>query len=386
MSAKVYTLPVEDRHGRAWLERHRDTCTGVAALPVYGRDAADRDSAAMDVFAREIEVPFFVDWLTLDQQFDFEVPEFSGGMVQGTDVHGEVQWRIVKASQVEGSFDTSVQIRSHANRVTFSGNVSRFGRPDNVFGYDLGECLQRVNVIMGRLGLPAFTMGQRFYDAKLRPRWTGCRVKRIDLTANYETGSESNLRDYLEWLATMQGSARVKVGTHGDGETVDWGRGSRRVYAKAYGKPHELERHGCASPQLVHWAKEVGLLRFEVTVKQMQLATMGCDYLGGVDMGQLVELFRDRAAVLMPAQHTVDDLDQLPRHFRGTARDYLAGDDVRATMSLATFKRHRAALIPFGIDIAVKRKVIDFKPRVRVIGLSPARVPVFYEFDGRKAA
>lgn len=342
-----------------------------------------------DVFASEITVPFFVDWLTLEQQFEYDIPELTAGIVQGVDVNGEIEWRVERASQVKGSHDTSVQVRSFANRVQFSGNMSRFGRADNVFGFDLGECIQRVNAVMRRLGLPDFTMGQRFYDARarggLKARWTGCKVKRIDLTANYCTGSRATARAYMEWLAQQQTSARIKVNTHGDGETVDWGRGSRRVYAKAYLKADELERHD-APRQLVEWCKDSGLIRFEVTVKAMQLATMGCDYLGGLDMGQLVELFKDRAAVLTRAEHTHDDLATLPNHFRRTARDYLAGDDVRAMLSLASFKRHRAALLPFGIDIAVKRNVINFKPRVQVIELRPAVRPVWYEFNERLVA
>lgn len=347
---------------------------------------------ARNDFAREIEVPFFVDWLSLEQDYDYDIPEFNGGMVQATDVHGEVQWRTVKPTQVGGSFDTSVQIRSHANRVKFSGNVSRFGRADNFFGYDLGGCLQRVNAIMARLGLPPFTMGQKFYEnvrtstgMKLVPKWTGCRVTRVDLTANYETGSQSNARAYMEWLATQQTSARIKVGTHGDGETVDWGRGSRRAYAKAYDKASELERHG-GPAQLIEHCRSVGLIRFEVTVKATQLHTMGCNYLGGLDMGQLVALFEDRKTVLTRAEHTHDDLEELPNHFRRTARDYLAGDDVRQHLSLASFKRHRAALLPYGLDIAVRRNVVDFKPRVRVIELRPAQAPQWYEFNERFAA
>jgi hypothetical protein len=286
-----------------------------------------------------------------------------------------------------------LRIRSHGGRVQFSGNVSRFGRPDNVWGFSMGECLRRINAVTAQLGLPPFTAGERFYrnvntssGTRLAPSWTGARVTRIDLTANFETGSADNARAYLEWLSSQQTTARIKVGTHGGhGETVDWGRGSRRVYAKAYNKAIELERHD-GPRQLIDHCNEVGLVRFEVTVKATQLHTMGCNYLGGLDMGQLFELYKDRAAVLTRAEHTHDDLEQLPNHLRRTARDYLAGDDVRSHVSLATFKRHRAGLLAYGIDIAVPRKVLDFKPRVRVIELKPAARPSWYELDERLAA
>lgn len=335
---------------------------------------------------------FFVDWLSLRQDHVADLPVVSCGVVWQTDEDGEVRWKTVKAKQIEGSFDTSVQVRCDGHTVLFSGNVSRFGRPDNLFGYSLDGCIVRVNSILAGLGLPPFTKGEKFYrnvrtqqGMSLQRAYTGAALTRIDMTANYETGSLSNARAYMEWLATQQGSARTKVGTHGDGETVDWGKGSRRIYAKAYMKGEELRKHG-GSLELIDHCERVGLVRFEVTVKATQLHSMGCNYLGGVDMHQLELLFQERSAVLTRAEHTIDDLAQLPNHLRRTARDWLAGDDMEKHMSLATFKRHRKGLLPYGIDIAVRRNVVDFKPRVRTIEVRPARVPAWYDFGERKAA
>lgn len=103
-------------------------------------------------------------------------------------------------------------------------------------------------------------------------------------------------------------------------------------------------------------------------------------------MNQLELLFEERKRVLTRAEHTVDDLEDLPKHLRCTARDWLAGDDIRKHVSLATFKRHRSALLFYGIDIAVRRNVVAFKPRVRVIEVRPATVPQWYDFDERLAA
>jgi hypothetical protein len=217
-------------------------------------------------------------------------------------------------------------------------------------------------------------------NGEIEAFWTGARISRVDLTANFECGSPSDARAYLAWLESQQHSARVKVGTHPDGETVDWGRGSRRIYSKVYLKSAELSRHG-APAELIQHCENVGLLRFEVTVKSTQLIAMGCQYLGGLDMGQLIELFEDRRAVMTRAEHSHDDLEHLPNHFRRTARDYLAGDDVRARMSLASFKRHRKAILAYGIDIAVKRNVINFKPAVRVIEVRPAVRPSWYHLE-----
>lgn len=336
--------------------------------------------------------PFFVDWLSIKQTHEHELPQVCAGVVWAADESGAVQWKTVKAKAIEGSHETSVQIRCDGQTVTFSGNVSRFGRTDNLFGYDLAGCIRRVNSILARLGLPPFTIGQKFYrhvktqgGVVLKSAWTGATISRIDLTANYETGSLSNARAYLEWLATQQGNARLKVGTSPDGETVDWGKGSRSVYSKIYLKSAELRKHD-GRADLIEHCEKVGLVRFEVTVKSTQLHSMGCNYLGGLDMTQLEILFNQRASVLTRAEHTHDDLEELPNHLRRTARDYLAGDDLSKRMSSVTFWRHRKGLLPYGLDIAVRRNVINFQPRVKVIELRPAAVPSWYQLDERLAA
>lgn len=337
--------------------------------------------------------PFFVDWLSIHQSHPEELPVITDGEVLGVDGNGELVWKTSRKRRLEGSFETSVQVKCDGHTVFFEGNMSRFGRTNNVFGFDLAECLRRVNQILAKLGLPPFTWGRKFYrpvktkgaggslgnSGEVKECWTGARISRIDLTANYGAGSGADARAYMEWLGTQQHSARVKVGTHYDGETVDWGRGSRRVYAKAYLKSAELLKHA-APAEFVEYCEEVGLIRFEVTVKATQLIAMGCEYLGSLDMAKLIELFQDRQAVMQRAEHTHDDLAELPNHLRRTARDYLAGDNLAATLSTATFYRHRAALLRYGLDISVKRNVVNFQPKVRVIELRPLSAPPWYQF------
>jgi Phage replication protein CRI/Phage X family len=337
--------------------------------------------------------PFFVDWLTIKQTFDFEIPVINAGVFFSVDANGEVEWQTQRSSQIQGSYDTTIQLRSDGHTLSFSGNVSRFGRTNNLFGYSFGDCLRRINNILSRFALPPFTGGQKFYrnvrheDGTYSQKlaYTGASISRIDLTKNYETGSLSNARAYLEFLATQQGNARLKVATSSDGETVHWGAGSRRLYSKVYIKSTEMRKHDMPM-DLIEYCEEVGIVRFEITAKATQLQDMGCNYLGGFDMKQLEILFNERASLLTRAEHTVDDLETLPNAFRRTARDYLAGDDLTSHLSVSTFRRHRLALLPFGIDISVRRNVIDFKPRVRVIELKPASVPSWYQLDERLAA
>lgn len=340
--------------------------------------------------------PFFVDWLSLYQSHAEELPVIDDGCVMGVDTSGELVWKTNRKARVEGSHETSVAVRCDGHTVWFEGNVSRFGRTNNLFGFDLAECLRRVNDILVKLGLPPFTWGRKFHrprkttvngaltnTGELEECWTGARITRIDLTANYSAGSLANARAYMEWLGTQQHSARVKVDTYADGETVDWGRGSKRVYAKCYLKSVEMLRRG-APQHLVEYCEEVGTIRFEVTVKSTQLIAMGCQYLGSLDMEQLILLFEDRRAVMGRAEHSTDDLAELPNQFRRTARDYLAGDDLASRMSKVTFWRHRRALLAYGLDISVKRNVINFQPKVRVIELRALSAPSWYQFEEKR--
>jgi hypothetical protein len=366
-------------------------------IPLQFGDLNHRDTASE---------PFFVDWLTIKQTFDFEIPVINAGVFFSVDAHGEVEWQTTRASKIQGSYDTSIQLRSDGHTLVFSGNVSRFGRSNNLFGYSFADCLRRISVVLNRFRLPAFSAGQKFYrnvrheDGSYSEKlaYTGASISRIDLTKNYETGSLSNARAYLEFLATQQGNARLKVGTFADGETVTWGGSMRRTYSKVYIKSTEMRRHatpqdlmeeeGVAKPVLdcIKHCESAGIVRFEITVKTTQLIDMNCNYLGGFDMKQLEILFNERAALLTRAEHTVDDLEALPNAFRRTARDYLAGDDLTNHLSVSTYRRHRMALLPYGIDISVRRNVIEFKPRVRVIELKPASVPSWYQLDERLAA
>lgn len=343
---------------------------------------------------------WFVDWITVSQDHaEGGLPEVDAGAVWAADEDGVIEWRTVRAVQHEGSWETSVAVRCDGHRVSVSGNVGRFGRADNVFGYGLREVLVRCNKILEHYGLPSFTAGQRCErlrrDGSVGYGWTGARISRLDMTANFAAGSMAAAHGVMQYLGE-QHAGRKSGRTLGQGETVDWGgigngksgnRGSRRVYAKAYLKALELRKRG-APAELVEWCESVGLVRYELTLRSNSLNDVGAAWLGdyqrGWAMAQLIRLFDEHSAVLSRATRTTDDLDDLPRHLRATARDYLAGMDLRRTMTTATFYRHRSALLPYGLDISV-RNVRPFKPRVEVVKLEPVAVPAWYQFERRVA-
>lgn len=340
----------------------------------------------------------FCDWVSIYQAHEGgNLPLINNGAFVSYDANGEAVSTTLKKLKVEGSHDTSIHVRCDGNTVWFEGNVSRFGRSDNVFGYTFAQCLTRINAVLGTMGLPPFTVGKGYQiicHAGDRFAYTGARISRLDLTQNFFTGSKENAYAFMRHLA-MQQASRLKTGTHGEGETVDFGRGSRRVYSKAYLKGPELLRHMRKQPkgeetaysrpfdpylnQLAEWCDSVGLVRFETTYKSTYLIDNSQNYLGGLDMRHLEKDFIKRQEVFTRANCEVDQLTELGKTTLGVYRMWQAGDDLTSKFSKPTFYRHRAALLPFGVDIAIKNNVSSFVPRVRVIQLAPATMPLFYE-------
>ncbi len=326
----------------------------------------------------------FCDWISIYQTHGGNLPRFADGAIVRIDKHGEVLTTTLKNYRVEGSHESAIFIRCDGDTVWFQGNVSKFGRPDNVFGYSFVQCISVINNILQGLGLPPFTEGDRFmtnFKGEPRSVWTGARVTRVDITQNYVTGSKENAYHFMRFLAGQQAS-RIKTSTIGDGETVDFGRGSRRMYFKVYSKGAELRKHALANEyisKLADWCDEVGLVRAELTVKATKLHAMGCNYLGGYDMKQIEIEFQKQCEVFTRASAEVEEITDLPKHLLSTYRMWQAGDAVSAKLSRATFFRHRKELLPYGCDIAIKSNVVALRPKTRVIRLGPAAQPEWYE-------
>lgn len=346
----------------------------------------------------EVRSGIFVDWLSISQEHP-DAPVFNDGQLvffdpKPGDPDGTPGGIVNLRRKIEGSFETSVAVRSDGRRVEFSGNPSRWCRPDNVFGLDLAGCLEAVNSIMGSVGLPLFTAGDHIPAASIngevrRAFWTGARVSRIDLTQNFEAGSEADGRAVLTYLKGQQVSG-ARGGLFGE-TTVQYSSGrpgsGRRSSFKVYLKGAELLAHGKGSPDvaaLAAWASGAGLLRAELTLRSTQLGTIGAAWLGdllGDGMANAKREFEKRVEVFGRHAEGVDDpFGGLPRHVEITARRYADGVDVRPPlMSRATFYKHRKALLARGIDIAVPPPVRLEVP-VRPIIVRPAVAPSWYSF------
>ncbi len=306
------------------------------------------------------------------------MPIIAGGIVVWHDRFGTVRLERVSPTSLGGSFDTSVRVGCDGSRVYLSGNAGRFERSDNLFNHGWLATWAKCNRILARIGLPAFTAFERVSFGPGRGR--GARLHRLDITANFSTGSEAQARAVIRWLSA-QSISRMKRGFVGN-ESVWWAN-TQHMF-KAYLKGPEMISHGKDKDDaLVAWCQEQGIVRCEVELKRRLLHDLGLDQFGEVTDEKLAGVYRDQTNILRRVDRSdePDILAAIPARFRMSAAAWLAGQDLRALLSRATLFRHAKVLRGFGIDILQCRNVEAFPVRVRVVDLQPLSVPEWYRFE-----
>lgn len=340
----------------------------------------------------------FIDWITCSQRHpEGGLPIISDGMVVAFNPETEeLHWESLKGKKHHGSFETSLHIRCDGTTVCLSGNVGRFGRPDNVFNLGFAETLFKANQILASLGLPPFTSGQQVinpnpsdYDVRhgLFETWTGCTFSRIDVTRNFETGSMDNAQRVIDWIDS-QSVSHVRKARAG-ATTINYGKASSRKRLKFYIKAPEMLAHSkntlhTQRLQSFKYANETGLLRAELEMHRLYLRDNGLRYLGDIDMGKLIRLFDEETEMLHRDKLELNDIKQsldlehIPSRYRMTALAYLKGDNPKSYLSQATWYRHAKALRDYGIDIAVPSKVKSMPISIRVVEIAAAAAPAWY--------
>lgn len=330
-----------------------------------------------------MEQPVFVDWLSMYQVHPGGgLPVINKGCVFSLDEDGGVEWTSQRHITVEGSFDSRLRLRCDGSKVEASGNIGRFRRPDNLFGFSYEECVRRWNRILNEFCLPPFTKGQMcFYSGDTTVSFTGAINTRIDLTKNYAVFGREDLVSFMGWLATHQ-RGRLKVGVSADGGTIEWGRGSQYCYEKFYDKylemQHQLKRKKYLPPDVIEFVRDVGVGRHELSLKSRFLTQNGYRFLGGTSMGDLINLYRHRSQLVLTDKIPFDDFNDIPMPYRATAKDWRDGLDLAAEFHVRKYQRHRRALLAYGIDIATRCNVAHLRTRIKTIEVTALVAPEWY--------
>lgn len=324
----------------------------------------------------------FVDYLTVRQDHpEGGLPILNGGRVIRIDADGEVEYMLDSRAGLDGSFDSRVELRCDGHRVEFSGNISRYGRPDNLFGYTFEETIKRINSLLAEHGLPPFTPGKQFRFADSGWTWTGARISRIDITCNYFTGSLENMHAVLASMAG-QHVGRQKGSLSIDGATVEYGRGSKYVYGKLYAKSVEFEKHkrkksgSHVDEEVIDYCKLNGVLREEFTLKSRFLTQTGLCYLGFLTHDELLKIYEERSQFRRLEDVKFETFDDLPPHLRATYVSWKYG--FPQNLKRSTFFDHRKKLLAYGIDISVPNNVQILPVRVKTVEIRPLEAPDWY--------
>lgn len=356
---------------------------------------------------------FFIDWLDLRQNHGYthamrqtgtpypKHPEFIGGVrAMGDEVvaqseDGKVYYLLSShvdskrgfrtlPGKREGSFCTSVLMHSDGQNMRISGNVGRLDRPDNIWNYGFSDTVAIANREARAHNLPEFTAGDMFMRETISDddrrkgvspwKWSGAFVNELHVTRNWYAGSDALA---IEIMRDMQGRrlSRVSKSAFGN-ESVSFGMPTKKgqrlhrgvvCYRKgpemlAHAKGDEAKARVESSPEY-QLAMDTGLVRVECKFGALFLRGQNLRYLGDIEMSKLIALYNRETAPILLARpdNTIRLVEAMPNKLRMSALSWIDGRDLRTLISPATFKRHRKALLEYGLDVSEPRRV-DGRP------------------------
>lgn len=299
----------------------------------------------------------------------------------------KAEWTTTKHFDYEGSFDTKIKVKCDGYRVSLSGNIGRLGRPDNLFGYSVLDCVIRANDVLALLGIPPFTHKRGTNLASGGIKAGGAVITRIDLTKNYATGSHRNAVRFVHYMAGQDAGRRGSAKLYGE-NGVTWGEGSKYHYSKLYIKSESMGDH--VSPEVLNWTHEQGIVRHEIELKTRWLSQNGFNSITSwidpykTDMyeGEIMEnvVYAKFSDVLTRGTATKTALESIEGNIGRVARDWRSGQDVwgDTTYSERTRRRWRKELLPYGIDIKQPSNMVRLAIKVEVIQAQEVKAPDWY--------
>lgn len=361
----------------------------------------------------------FYDWLSIEQDFGYQLPII--GDVAFQLIHlktGEASSLSQPAYSHKGSFCDAVLIKISGSVLKMSGNPSRWGRLENLFGLrTVDNCVSVFNQILTDLNLPSFTKCTQLFvrtpkDSKFEFFSDGAVIKELHITSNRIVG-KGNENDYLAGLSTLNYRYSIPR-LHSNGQSVDWlskQGNAHLIYPTVYNKAHELELHSVTKIKnkfgensnelsylnnVINYCKQHGVVRFEQKLKSRFLKRENLHYWGLSDYRRLNELHNE--FLDLDKKLSVNAMD-----FETISEQLLRHGVVETTRSANTtamyaihwmhgqtfnfnkkaVQTHRARLRKIGIDIMQRCNLAKFSPvtvrEIRQVQVSDCPIPSWYE-------
>lgn len=325
-----------------------------------------------------------IDWLAFCAPLDHATgpggPFFNGTLIRtrpDPELAEAIDYEVFLRLPIEGSHSQRVVVGSTLLNgqpaVFVSGNPAKWFQGHNVFGSDdlPGLVLEMLHRICRQFGVVPSEGNRADWEAGL------IRLFRADVTYSANLGDVRTVRAALRSLSS---SARMKFRGRGEyrGDSIMFGKGSRRSSVIGYAKGPELKVHplppALQSTSIPRHA--AGLLRWEVRMMAMELKREELHLVSQWDDNTATELHARKMAAIEIADETMiqaEVLEGLPGRLQLTYQAWLEGHDLRAMLSRRTFYRYRTELLRHGIDIAVQQ---DRKPEA-----APQRMPLRLVLD-----
>ena len=308
-----------------------------------------------------------IDWVTfiapLEHQAGLGGPFYAGEVlatVPDPEQGERIEWMVFKRKAVVGSHSATIQVQSTniegRPAVWVSGNPAKWFQGHNIVGSDdlAGLVLEMLTRICASLGVVPSVADLECWHAG------AVKLTRVDVTYSYQLRTVERVRAALR---ALDSTANLKHRGRGHfyGDSITFGKGSRRYSITLYAKGPELKVHplplDLAETSLPALAD--GLLRAEIRLQSMQLVKTGLDQLARWGENSPSELHHAMMAALQIADTTMLDaahIEGLPPRLRSAYQLWHDGHDLRALYARRTFYRYRAHLLKHGIDIAITRE------------------------------
>lgn len=311
----------------------------------------------------------------------------TGGMVLCVNPDETIAWSTEKALSVTGSYDNRIQIRTHQcsngkpSHLSISGNPVKFLQGHNIFGSD--DLIYLVFKLFERLvSIKELGLCPTDFD------WALIRsgkyiVSRVDINQSYHLANHIQVSS---WIKAAANSSRLRHRGRGQfsGDTLYYGKSSRRWALKCYSKYLEIMAKGhklppeLMIPQLLDWADKS--LRIEAVMRSMELKKRGLDFASAWTPETARLLLQEFIGLLeMTESFSLPDevVESLPAKLRPAYNLWIRGVDMHTQYSRPTFYRHRAALLKYGIDIAITQESLksNVVPLIQILRAVPAEIP-----------
>lgn len=362
----------------------------------------------------------FYDWLTIEQDFGYQLPILSDVAYQRIHLEsGEASALSQPTFQHKGSFCDVISISIRGSVLRVSGNPSRWGRLDNLFGLQtVDACVAVYNRILISLDLPEFTKCTRLMPRQGKENESvssvvdGACIRELHITSNRAVG-KGNEDAYLSGLSTLPYRNSIPR-LHSNGKSVDWlsKKGNAfLIYPTVYNKAHELLLHSISKikskfgelsteymyiTKIINYCTDYGVVRFEQKLKSRFLQKHNLLYWGLSDYSQLTPIHEQFIHLDKTLSVTAMDFDTISEHLISQG----IVDSTRSANTTAMYaiqwmhghsfnfnkkqvQTHRARLRKIGIDIAQRFNISKFTPVIvkekREVIVSDCIIPDWYQ-------